>query len=80
MPLGMEVGLSPCDFVSDEDPAPPQKGQSGYWTILGYVDSQSANSWTGHLADWSTSGLENSWTSQLTNWTRMDWTTRGCCW
>jgi len=27
MPLGMEVGLSPGDFVLDEDPAPPpQKG------------------------------------------------------
>jgi len=26
MPLGMEVGLSPGDFVFDGDPAPPQKG------------------------------------------------------
>jgi len=26
MPLGMEVGLSPGDFVLDGDPAPPQKG------------------------------------------------------
>jgi len=26
MPLGTEVGLSPGDFVSDGDPAPPQKG------------------------------------------------------
>ena len=26
MPLGMEVDLSPGDFVSDGDPAPPQKG------------------------------------------------------
>ena len=25
MPLGMEVGLSPGDFVLDGDPAPPQK-------------------------------------------------------
>jgi len=25
MPLGMEVGLSPRDFVFDGDPAPPQK-------------------------------------------------------
>ena len=23
MPLGMEIGLSPGDFVLDEDPAPP---------------------------------------------------------
>jgi len=29
MPLGMEVGLSPGDFVLDGDPAlPPKKGQS----------------------------------------------------
>ena len=29
MPLGMEVGLSPGDFVLDGDPVPlPQKGQS----------------------------------------------------
>jgi len=27
MPLGMELGLGPGDFVLDEDPAPaPQKG------------------------------------------------------
>jgi len=26
MPLGMEVGLSPNDFVLDGDPAPSQKG------------------------------------------------------
>jgi len=26
MPLGIEVGLSPGDFVLDEDPPPPQKG------------------------------------------------------
>ena len=26
MPLGMEVGLSPGDFVLDGNPAPPQKG------------------------------------------------------
>ena len=25
MPLGMEVGLGPGDFVLDEDPAPPHK-------------------------------------------------------
>ena len=28
MPLGMEVGLVPGDFVLDGDPAPPQKGDS----------------------------------------------------
>jgi len=26
MPLGVEVGLGPCDFVFDGDPAPPEKG------------------------------------------------------
>ena len=26
MALGMDVGLSPGDFVLDGDPAPPQKG------------------------------------------------------
>jgi len=26
MALGMEVGLSPSNIVSDEDPAPPPKG------------------------------------------------------
>jgi len=26
MPLGTEVGLGPGDFVSDRDPALPQKG------------------------------------------------------
>jgi len=30
MPLGMEVGLGPSDFVLDGDPAPPpQKGGGG---------------------------------------------------
>jgi len=28
MPLGMEVGLGPSDFVLDEDPDPPQKGDT----------------------------------------------------
>jgi len=26
MPLGVEVGLCPGDFVFDGDPAPPEKG------------------------------------------------------
>ena len=30
MPLGMDVGLSPVDFVLDEDPAPfPKKAEAG---------------------------------------------------
>jgi len=37
-----------------------------------YANSRIANSRTGHLADWSTRGLDNSRTSQL-----ADWTSRG---
>jgi len=28
MPLGMEVGLAPGDFVLDGDPAPPKQGDT----------------------------------------------------
>ena len=41
----------------------------GNWTTRGYADSRIANSRTGHLADWSTLGLDNSRTSQLADWT-----------
>ena len=44
----------------------------GNWTTRGYANSQTANSRTGHLADWSTHGQDNSRTSQL-----ADWTSRG---
>ena len=44
----------------------------GNWTTRGYANSRIAISRTGHLADWSTRGLDNSRTSQL-----ADWTTRG---
>jgi len=44
----------------------------GNWTTRGYTNSRTANSRTGHLADWSTCGLDNSRTNQL-----EDWTTRG---
>jgi len=49
--------------------------QKGYWTTRGYANSRIANSRTGHLADWSTRGLDidNSRTGQV-----ADWTTRGC--
>jgi len=33
MPLGMEVGLSPGDFVLDGDTAPPQKGWSLQFSV-----------------------------------------------
>jgi len=36
MPLGVEVGLSPVDFVLDRDPAPtPQKGGRAPSPIFG---------------------------------------------
>jgi len=44
----------------------------GNWTTRRYANSWIANSWTGHLADWSTRELDNSRTSQL-----ADWTSRG---
>jgi len=36
MPLGMEVGLGPGDFVSDGDPAPPKKGSEppNFWPMF----------------------------------------------
>jgi len=34
MPLGMEVGFSPGEFVLDGDPAPPQKGGGSPSRIL----------------------------------------------
>jgi len=37
----------------------------GNRTTRGYANSQTANSWTGHLAVWSTSRLDNSQTGQL---------------
>jgi len=33
----------------------------GNWTTRGYASSRIANLRTGHLADWSTGGLDNSW-------------------
>jgi len=44
----------------------------GNWTTRGYANSRIGNSRTGHLADWSTRGLDNSRTGQV-----ADWTTRG---
>jgi len=41
----------------------------GNWTTRGYTNSRIANSRTGHLADWSTLGLDNSCNSQLADWT-----------
>ena len=35
------------------------------WTTRGYANSRNANSRTGHLADWSTRGLDKSRTGQL---------------
>jgi len=44
MPLGMELGLSPGDFVLDGDPAPPQKG--------GGAHKFSAHVYFGQTAGW----------------------------
>ena len=37
MPLGMELGLSPGDFVLDGDSAPPQKGDGAPLKFLANV-------------------------------------------
>jgi len=46
MPLGMEVGLSPGDFVFDGDPAPPQKGGGAPPKFLAHV-------YCGQTAGWN---------------------------
>ena len=54
----------------------------GNWTTRGYANSRIANSRTGHLADWSTRGLDNSRTSQLADWTSRELDnsrSRRCC-
>jgi len=52
MPLGIEIGLSPGEFVLDGDPAPPQKGGGAPSPIL-RVEVQ--NFETGREV-WGTSG------------------------
>jgi len=37
MPLGMEVGLSPGDFVLDGDPAPPKRGTAPNFRPMSFV-------------------------------------------
>ena len=37
MPLGMEVGPGPCDFVFDWDPATPKKGHTHPTQFLAHV-------------------------------------------
>jgi len=37
MPLGIEVGLGPGDFVFDEDPAPPEKKAQYRTQFLAHV-------------------------------------------
>jgi len=49
MPLGMEEGLSPCDFVLDGDPAPPP--------LKGHSPQFSANVHCGQTAGWITMPL-----------------------
>ena len=50
MPIGMEVGLGPGDFVVDGDPAPPQKKSQpppNFGTCLLWP-----NGWMDHDATW----------------------------
>ena len=43
MPLGMEVGLSPADFMLDGDPAPlPKKGRSPQFSAHVYCGQTAA--------------------------------------
>ena len=37
MPLGMEVGVSPGDFVLDRDPAPPEFSAHVYYSYCDFV-------------------------------------------
>jgi len=46
--------------------------ESGYWATCGYANLRIANSWTGHLADWSTRGLDNSRTGQVADTDYVD--------
>ena len=47
MPLGMEVGLGPCDFVLDGDPvAPPQKGGGRTPKFSAHVYCDQTAGWT----------------------------------
>ena len=38
MPLGMELGLSPGDFVLDGDPAPPPQKKNSAHVYYSYCD------------------------------------------
>jgi len=51
MALGMEVGLSPGDFVLDEDPVPPKKGVGASSPIFGKF-LLCPNGWMHHDATW----------------------------
>ena len=53
-----------CVFTSPVSSATDRQ-HHGNWTTRGYANSRIANSRTGHLADWSTCGLDNSRTGQL---------------
>ena len=45
MPLGMEVGLGPGDFVFDRDPAPPQKGAESPSQFSAHVYCRQTAGW-----------------------------------
>ena len=56
MPLGIELGLSPGDFVLDGDSAPPQKGGGAPSPIFGKF-LLCPNGWMHHDATWCELGL-----------------------
>jgi len=45
MPLSMEVGLGPGDFVFDGDPAPPEKGHTHPTQFLAHVNCGQTTGW-----------------------------------
>jgi len=51
MPLGMEVGLCPADFVFDEDPAPPPKKAHPSTQFLAHIYC-GPTSWMDQDASW----------------------------
>jgi len=46
MPLGVEVGLGPGDFVFDENPAPPIKKGTAPTQFLAHVYCDQTPGWT----------------------------------
>jgi len=56
IPLGMDVGLSPGDFVLDGDPSPPQKGSKApkfsahvYYSYCDFIRTLHSRYWFVHI-------------------------------